>query len=149
MDLLPFGKGTLIVNECIFCKIIRGELPSSTVFENEEVIAFLDIMPLSKGHTLVVPKTHSENLETTPAEIMMKLGPVLKKLSRAVTEATGASAVNLLLSNGKAAGQIVPHLHFHIIPRTDDDGMSFETKRRKYTGEEMENYRNKIVAALK
>ena len=135
------------MDDCIFCKIINGAVPSSKVFEDEDFIAFLDIMPLNKGHTLVVPKKHCETIDDMPEQILAKIGPALKTLSRAVAAAAGATGVNLILSNGKTAGQLVPHFHFHIIPRREGDGLHFDTHRKKYAGNEMEQYRDKIISA--
>ena len=136
------------MNDCIFCKIIAGDIPSSKVYEDEQVLAFLDIMPIGKGHTLVIPKDHSENLADTQSEMMAKLGPALKKVSAAVAAATGAAGVNLVLANGEAAGQDVPHLHFHIIPRHVGDGIRFDTGRKKYGDGEMEEFRKNIADAF-
>ena len=135
------------MDDCMFCKIIRGEVLSFKVFEDDDIIAFLDIMPLSKGHTLVVPRKHCETIDDMPEEIMAKFGPALKKLSRAVAAAVGATGINLILANGKTAGQLVPHFHFHIVPRHEGDGLRFDTQRQKYTGDEMEQYRDKIISA--
>ena len=135
------------MDDCIFCKIISGEVPSSKVFEDEDIIAFLDIVPLGKGHTLVVPKKHCETIDDMPEEILAKIGPALKTLSRAVSAAVGATGINLILSNGKTAGQLVPHFHFHIVPRHEGDGLRFDTQRQEYAGDEMEQYRDKIIAA--
>ena len=136
------------MDNCIFCKIIAGDIPSSKVYEDEDVLAFLDIMPISKGHTLVVPKAHSEDLARTEAEIMERLGPALKTVSAAVAAATGAAGVNLVLADGEAAGQEVEHLHFHIIPRHVGDGIRFDTNRGKYGAGEMEQFRKNIADAF-
>jgi histidine triad (HIT) family protein len=136
------------VDNCLFCKIIAGDIPSSKVYEDEDVLAFLDIMPISKGHTLVIPKAHSANLAQTQSEIMEKLGPALKTVSKAVADATGADGVNLVLANGEAAGQEVEHLHFHIIPRHGGDGIRFDTNRGKYNDGEMDEFRKKIADAF-
>ena len=136
------------MDDCIFCKIIAGDIPSSKVYEDEQVLAFLDIMPIGKGHTLVIPKDHSESLADTQAEMMQKLGPALKTVSAAVAAATGAAGVNLVLANGEAAGQEVRHLHFHIIPRHVGDGIRFDTDRKKYSDGEMEEYRKNIADAF-
>jgi len=135
------------MGDCIFCKIIGGEVPSARVYEDDEIVAFLDIMPISKGHTLVVPKRHCETLEEASEAMLAGISAALKKLSRAVMIGTGAAGVNLLLANGKAAGQVVEHLHFHIIPRHEGDGLHFDANRGKYNGDELENYRNRIAVA--
>ena len=137
------------MSDCIFCKIIEGAVPSAKVFEDEEVIAFLDIMPISKGHTLVVPKQHCETIDKVPDEILAKICAVVKQLAGAVAAGVGAAGGNPLLATGKAAGQEVAQLHFHIIPRHENDGLHFDSNRGKYVDEEMDKYRQKIVLAKK
>ncbi len=106
--------------ETIFHKIVAGELPCHKVYEDDHVLAFLDIFPLSKGHTLVIPKVHAETLDQLDEEYAAAIGRVLPKISRAVLRATGASAFNVLQNNGRSAHQAVFWVHFHIIPRLDD-----------------------------
>jgi len=107
------------MNNCIFCKIVDGEIPSSKIYEDGEVLAFLDIHPVNPGHVLVIPKAHYENFISSPDEISGKLLAVAKKIGLAVMVATQSSGFNLSTANGAAAGQEVMHLHFHIIPRKD------------------------------
>ncbi|KAI0793007.1 HIT-like protein [Irpex lacteus] len=107
---------------CIFCKIIKGEIPSYKLIETETVFSFLDIGPLSKGHALVIPKYHGEKLHEVPDEYLTEALPVAKKIATAL----GAENYNLLQNNGKIAHQEVPHIHFHIIPKpsaSDDEGL--------------------------
>jgi histidine triad (HIT) family protein len=106
--------------ETIFSKIIRGEIPCHRVYEDERVLAFLDIGPLSPGHTLVIPKEAAVTLDQLSDESAAAIGRVLPRLARAVVHATGATAYNVLQNNGVAAHQAVMHLHFHIIPKYDD-----------------------------
>lgn len=108
---------------CIFCKIIDGEIPSSTVYEDEDFRAILDIAPSHKGHTIVLPKYHAANLFELPDEIAAKALPVVKKIATAIKEATGCDGVNILQNNGEAAGQSVFHLHIHVVPRFKNDGI--------------------------
>lgn len=103
-----------MTEDCIFCKIIDGEIPSHTVYEDENMIAFLDVNPVSKGHTLVVPKEHVENIHE--AEGMNYLFDGLVDVSNAVKEAFNPEGVNIAQNNGEAAGQEVFHLHFHVTP---------------------------------
>ncbi len=133
--------------DCIFCKIIDGSLPCAKVYDDQEIIAFLDIMPINKGHILVVPKQHCETLSDASEKMLATISAALKQISQAVMAGVRADGVNLLLANGRAAGQVVPHLHFHIIPRHEGDGLHFDAKRAKYDNGEMEEYRKKIVAA--
>ena len=112
-------------DESIFTKIINGQLPCHRVFENEHVLAFLDINPLSEGHTLVVPKRQTERLDQLTLDEAAELGRVLAKVARRVVAATAAAGYNILQNNGRVSGQEVPHVHFHIIPRRDGDGLGY------------------------
>ena len=106
--------------DTIFGKIIRGELPCHKVYEDDHVLAFLDISPLSRGHTLVIPKEPAATLDQLSDDASAAIGRVLPRLSRAVLAATGATAFNVLQNNGASAHQAVFHVHFHIIPKYED-----------------------------
>ena len=106
---------------CVFCKIIAGQIPSFKVYEDELVFAFLDIGPLLRGHTLVVPKAHYGTVMETPAELFGKVSERLPKIASAVLAATQSKACHVLTNNGTDAMQSVAHLHFHIIPRRSGD----------------------------
>jgi len=106
--------------DTIFKKIIAGEIPCHRVYEDDDVLAFLDVGPLSEGHTLVIPKEEAETLDQLSDESAQAIGRVLPRICRAVMKATGAEAFNLLQNNGKAAHQEVMHVHFHVIPRYPD-----------------------------
>jgi histidine triad (HIT) family protein len=111
-------------NNCVFCKIIRGELPCVKLYEDDKVIVFLDIAPISKGHALVVPKEHHVSITslTEPyREAMMRVAP---EIGAALMRTTDSDGFNFLLSNGQCAGQVVPHVHLHVIPRKPDDAFS-------------------------
>ena len=116
--------------DSIFTKIIKGGIPCHRVFENEHVLAFLDITPLSEGHTLVIPKRQVERLEDLPADDAIEIARQLGPLARRIQAATGAAGYNILLNTGVVAGQEVPHVHFHIIPRRPDDGLGYRWKAR-------------------
>ena len=124
--------------ETIFSRIIRGEIPSHKVYEDDRVFAFLDIGPLSHGHTLVIPKETAPTLDKLSDESAAALGRVLPRLCRAVMQATGASAYNILQNNGAAAHQAVFHVHFHIIPRfetrPEGGGLGIVWKPQKLEG---------------
>ncbi|KAH7029332.1 HIT domain-containing protein [Microdochium trichocladiopsis] len=102
---------------CIFCKIIKGEIPCFKLFESDKTLAFLDINPLSRGHALVIPKFHGAKLEDIPDEHLGEILPVVKKL----ISATGAVDYNILQNNGRIAHQQVDHVHFHMIPKPDTE----------------------------
>ena len=108
------------MGDTIFAKIIAGEIPCHRVYEDEHALAFLDVNPLSVGHTLVIPKEPAETLDALSAESAAAIGRVLPRLCRAVIQATGATAYNVLQNNGSAAHQVVLHVHFHIIPKYSD-----------------------------
>ena len=109
--------------ETVFSKILRGEIPCHKVYEDDQVLAFLDIFPLSKGHTLVIPKEPAETLDQLSDDGAAAIGRVLPRIARAVQTASGATAYNLLQNNGAGAHQAVMHVHFHIIPKLgSDDG---------------------------
>jgi histidine triad (HIT) family protein len=105
------------MSDTIFGKILRGEIPCHNVYEDERVLAFLDIFPLSEGHTLVIPKRAAATLDLLDDDDAAAIGRVLPRIARAVLAATGATAYNVLQNNGAAAHQAVFHVHFHIIPR--------------------------------
>ena len=112
--------------QTIFTKIIAGEIPCHRVYEDDKVLAFLDISPLSRGHVLVIPKEPAETLDQLSDDSAAAIGRVLPRLSRAVLAATGARHFNVLQNNGAPAHQAVFHVHFHIIPRFDDAGLEIE-----------------------
>ena len=112
-------------NSTIFSLILSGEIPSHKVYEDDFVYAFLDINPLSRGHTLVIPKENSPTMDALSVNAASSLGSVLPKICRAIMKATGAKDYNIIQNNGESAGQTVPHLHFHIIPRYSDSKHSF------------------------
>lgn len=107
--------------ETVFSKILRGEIPCHKVYEDDHVLAFLDVGPLSRGHTLVIPKEAVATLDALSDESAAALGRVLPRLCRAVMKASGAAAYNVLQNNGTLAHQAVFHVHFHIIPKPDDE----------------------------
>lgn len=108
-------------NNCIFCLIANGDIPSNTVYEDENFRAILDISPASKGHVLILPRDHYADLFALPAETAAMVLPLAKKIAAAVKEAMNADGINIVQNNGTAAGQSVPHFHVHIIPRKEGD----------------------------
>lgn len=110
--------------ECIFCKIVNGEIPAVKVLDEESVLAFMDINPSSRGHMLVAPKNHAENIFEISESDLATLIKAVKKCAGAAKDAVRAEGVTILQLNGKASDQIVPHLHIHVIPRWENDGLS-------------------------
>ena len=114
--------------DCIFCKVVAGQLPCYKLYEDEHVLAFLDIGPLTPGHCLIVPRKHYARLDDiheADAAVLAAIAALAPRLARAVMAATGANAWNLLQNNGQIAGQVVEHVHFHIIPRSEGDGLGY------------------------
>mgnify|MGYP001550706833 CR=1 FL=1 len=109
--------------DCLFCRIVAGEIPADKIYEDPTVLAFMDIRPVARGHALVIPKTHSEDLLSTDDRVLGDFLPKVKKIADAVMRAVGAEGVNITTNHGRAAGQVVFHLHFHIIPRFTADGL--------------------------
>jgi len=107
---------------CVFCQIVAGKIPADKVLETPDMIAFLDIKPINLGHTLLIPKPHYENLFDLPDKLLKEMAGTLKKVAKIVKEVTRADGINLAMNNLPAAGQLVPHAHFHIIPRFANDG---------------------------
>ncbi|MBP6924485.1 MAG: HIT family protein [Candidatus Pacebacteria bacterium] len=132
----------------IFSKIIAGELPSFKVYEDEKVFAFLDINPIQPGHTLVVPKTPSEDALSTNPEDLAHIMVVGQRLAKVIMETTECDGINFLINNGKAAGQVVFHTHLHIIPRFDNDGVYEEPMPGEYENGEAESLAVTIASAI-
>lgn len=117
---------------CVFCRIVAGEIPAARLFEDEHVLAFLDIAPLNKGHLLVVPRRHYYSLTEMPGEEAGRLLAAAARLGQAVLRAVQADGFNLLLANGSVAGQVVPHVHLHVVPRFPDDGLVLPARAVPY-----------------
>lgn len=110
------------MSECLFCKIAAGEIPCHKVYEDDSVLAFLDIKPLNPGHALIIPKHHATHLLETAEEDARALIGVAKKIAPAIVQSVGATGCNVNCNIGRSAGQLVFHTHVHVIPRYDDDG---------------------------
>ncbi|KIK71405.1 hypothetical protein GYMLUDRAFT_66611 [Collybiopsis luxurians FD-317 M1] len=136
-------------DKCIFCAIIKGTIPSFKVYETERCLAFLDISPVSEGHTQVIPKYHAVTIADLPDEYLAEIGPVVKKIA----VATGAKAYNIIQNNGKLAFQHVDHVHFHVIPKTSEkDGLIIDIDtnwpQRQASKEELAAVLEKIKAKI-
>lgn len=130
---------------CIFCRIIRGEIPAAVVLQTDSVIAFLDIAPVAPGHLLLVPRQHYATLADAPPEVARALASELPRLARALQSATGAPGLGVVQNNGRVAGQEVDHLHFHLIPRREGDQLRVHWPRSNYQGDAAEQMRAKIA----
>jgi histidine triad (HIT) family protein len=132
---------------CIFCKIIKKEIPAEIVYENDDFICFLDIGPNNLGHSLLLPKAHYENIYSLPKDILEKFGGEIQKLSIAIKKAVKADGINVILNNDPAAGQIIFHSHTHIIPRFNNDGFKWWPKIG-YKDGEIEKIGKKIRGSI-
>lgn len=111
------------MEDCIFCKIIAGEIPAEKIYEDETIFAFMDNSPVSRGHVLVMPKKHSADFMSTDDQTLTDLIKKVRKIGTAIASAVGAPGMNFTTNNGKAAGQVIFHLHFHLIPRFSNDNL--------------------------
>ena len=142
-----FNSASVPSEKCVFCKIVRGELPSEKVYEDEKYIAFLDINPFSRGHTLVCPKAHGETIWDMNEQDIGELFTVASVVSQAVVKATGADGFRFVQNNGEAANQVVAHVHVHVIPiAMHQKGRVMD--RLKFTPEEMTETAAKIREIL-
>jgi len=131
-------------DDCIFCKMVAGQIPVARVYEDEIVLAFLDIGPISDGHTLVITRQHFEKLHDCPPEFLGQVASRLGRIAGAVAAAMNADGYNLLCNNGRAAGQLIEHLHFHIVPRNVGDGVFDRWPSYKYPHGKIEKIADKI-----
>ena len=135
--------------ECIFCKIIKKEIPAAKIFENDKFIAFLDVNPVNFGHALIAPKEHTETIISAKSAILREILPLAKKIAEVLMEKQKAQGFNICINNYKAAGQLVPHLHLHIIPRFDADSVTIDKqKSKKYLPGEMERLSSELRKML-
>ncbi len=135
--------------ETIFSKIIAGEIPCHRVYEDQRVLAFLDINPLCPGQTLVIPKEPAATLDELSDDAAAAIGKVLPRIARALLEVTGATAFNILQNNGSLAHQVVLHVHFHVIPKYDDGrGLKIGWTPQELEGGELERLAGRMVAVL-
>ncbi|MFC7362545.1 HIT family protein [Nocardioides astragali] len=133
--------------DCVFCRIVSGDLPGHTVLETDDLVAFLDARPVFKGHVLLVPRTHIETLPDLPAELRDGFLAAAQRLATAAKEGLGAQGSFVAVNN--TVSQSVPHLHLHVVPRTKGDGLrGFFWPRTKYAGGEAESYAARLRAVL-
>jgi histidine triad (HIT) family protein len=134
--------------DCIFCRIVAGEMPCHRIFENDAVLAFLDINPTARGHVLVIPKEHAPDLASAEAEPLREVMAVLPRIAAAAVEGVGAEGFNVLQSNGRCAGQVVPHVHFHVVPRVPDDGIGLGFRQKPAVEDDFPKTAAAVRAAL-
>ena len=135
-------------SDSVFARIVRGDIPCHRVYEDDRVLAFLDVGPLQPGHLLLIPKQACETIDQLDEPTAAALGAVLPRLVAAVRRVTGAAGVNVLQNNGRAAGQEVPYVHFHVIPRVEDDGLGYRWRPQQYAPGEAENLRDRFCEVL-
>jgi len=133
-----------IVANCVFCKIIRNEIPAVKIYEDTETLAFLDITPNTRGHVLVIPKSHHENIYSTPVETWCLMNITAQKVAIAIKNALSADGINIAMNNESAANQLVFHAHIHIIPRYNE----FTENKYTYVAGEMEELAKEIAEVL-
>lgn len=133
--------------DCVFCKIIDGTIPAFKVYEDDETLAILDINPTNYGHTLVIPKDHTENIYTISAELLCRLTLTVQKIAVAIRNGADVDGINIIMNNEPAAGQVVNHAHVHVIPRSNYDGFK-HWPSKEYKEGDMKVYQDKIKAEL-
>ena len=135
-------------DDCLFCKMVAGQIPVTKIYEDDDVFAFLDIGPISDGHTLVMPKQHFEMLHDCPSDLLGRIGSKIGKIAGAVADAMNSDGYNVLCNNGKAAGQLIEHLHFHIITRKAGDSLFNQWPAYRYEQGKIEVIAEKIRKKL-
>ena len=132
--------------KCVFCKIVKKELPCYVVFENELIMSFLVRKPTANGHLVVIPKQHYENIFDTPDNILGEINKVCKQMSFLLKEKLGATGVNILNASGKDAQQSVFHIHYHVVPRSKDDGLDLWFHEESNNSDELKNVQDRLVS---
>jgi histidine triad (HIT) family protein len=134
--------------DCVFCKIVAREIPAAELLEDDDAFAFLDIGPLTPGHTLLIPREHYTTVDEMPGDLLARVTQHLPLLVQAVQAATGCDGVNILQNNHRIAGQLVPHVHIHIIPRRPGDAWTFNWPASEYAEGEMGKMADRIYREL-
>ena len=135
----------MIKDDCIFCKIGKGEIPSATIYENSDFRVFLDVAPANRGHALIIPKDHADNIFQLDGETAGKLFSLATVVARAIKEETGCEGMNIVQNNGAVAGQTVNHFHLHLIPRNEGAGVNVTWK----PGETENNAQQELAKAIR
>lgn len=136
------------MDDCIFCKIINGTLPSCKVYETDSLYAFLDLNPSNKGHTLIVPKKHCQDIFGVDTALGSDVLTAMKAIAQAIKDVTGCTGINIVQNNGRDAGQMVDHLHWHLIPRFANDGLDLWPQGKYDSMDEMNAMAEKLRKAL-
>lgn len=136
-------------DDCIFCKLANGIIPATTLYEDEDFTAIFDAGPASKGHALILPKEHCANIYEMSEDTASKIFVLAKKLATELTEESGCAGMNILQNNGEAAGQTVFHLHMHLIPRYENDGVGISWKQGEADGEYLKGLAERIKKGRK
>ena len=137
------------MSDCIFCKIANGEIPSATVYEDNDFRAIMDIAPASRGHIIILPKQHAANVFELSEELASKIYVVAQKIAKVVKEEVECEGINILQNNGEVAGQTVFHLHMHVIPRYTNDGIQIKWKQQEVDQEKIKELATKLATKLK
>lgn len=132
-------------NDCIFCKIANGEIPSRTLYEDEDFRVIMDLVPATKGHSLILPKEHYKNIYEIADDTAAKVLPLAKKMAALMTEKLGADGFNIVQNNNEVAGQTVFHFHVHLIPRYNDDNQSLVMKPQEMTDAQLDVIKEQII----
>ena len=143
-----YNKAMNTDSNCIFCKIVAGEIPSNKVWEDEDFVAFLDIKPNNLGHTLLVPKAHYKNIFDLPDNLLDKLGKRIQLVAKAVLAGAEAAGINVTMNNGETAGQLIWHAHIHLIPRYQGDGIKPWTQKENFSPDDFQEMTRKIKQAM-
>ncbi|MFQ6136026.1 MAG: HIT family protein [Candidatus Hydrothermarchaeales archaeon] len=136
------------MEECIFCKIVKGDIPSYKVYEDERTMAFLDINPISIGHTLVIPKSHVSKISELSDEDLLAFARTLQKITKAVESSVKLDGLNIFINQGKEAGQLIPHFHCHVTPRHKGDDVKIEVPAQRLKEEEFVEAMDRIKEAI-
>lgn len=126
------------MNDCLFCKIIKGEIPCTKIYEDEKTLAFLDIQPTVEGHCLVLPKKHEETILKTSSEDIKAVFETVQRISPAIMKATKSQGLNIIINTNKQAGQVIMHTHIHLIPRKENDGLKLWPQQKDYPKDKLE-----------
>ena len=138
----------MIKEDCLFCKIAKGEIHSATVYEDSHFTDILDVNPATKGHCLIIPKEHFDNIYDLDGETAGKLFALATCIARAMKDALKCDGLNLVQNNGEVAGQTVNHFHLHLIPRYEGDGLNLNWPQQEISGEQLEEIRQSIKKSI-